>query len=129
MSPQDQAAPGVRLERDGRVARVAVGTGARRNALTSAGWAGVERMFRELAGHEQLRAVVLHGAGGTFSAGSDMREWAEADPAGVEESFARMEAACAAIEALPVPVIAQVAGAAAGAGCQLALACDLQVMA
>ena len=43
-------------------------------------------------------------------------------------SFIRMEAACRSIEELPVPVIAKVRGAAAGAGCQLALACDMRVL-
>ena len=42
---------------------------------------------------------------------------------------AQMEAAFRAIEICPVPVIAQISGVAAGAGCQLALACDIRVVA
>jgi enoyl-CoA hydratase len=60
---------------------------------------------------------------------SDIREWAQATPEQVVLSFTRMEAACTAIEELPVPVIAKVRGPAAGAGCQLALACDLRIFA
>jgi enoyl-CoA hydratase/carnithine racemase len=56
-----------------------------------------------------------------------VREWDGAEPADVEAAFGRMEAACAAIENLPVPVVAKVKGVAAGAGCQLALASDLRV--
>lgn len=116
------------MERDGRVARVVIGSGVRRNALTSAGWAGIERVMRRLAGVDDLRAVVVEGAAAWFCAGSDMREWAEAGAEEVELSFTRMEAACTAIEELAVPVIAKVRGPAAGAGCQLALACDLCVL-
>ena len=121
--------PRVRMERDGRVARVTVGSGQRRNALTSAAWAEIERTFRNLARDTALRGVILDGAHGMFCAGSDMNEWVDANPAEVELSFARMEAACTAVEELPVPVVALVRGAAAGAGCELALACDLRVVA
>lgn len=119
----------VRLRKDVEVAEVAVGDGRRGNALSSADWRELERVFRGLAREDDLRTVVVRGQGGMFSSGSDMREWVEADLGDVAESFAAMEAAFTAIEDLPVPVIAQVEGVAAGAGCQLALACDLQVMA
>jgi enoyl-CoA hydratase/carnithine racemase len=75
-----------------------------------------------------LRAVVIEGASGWFCAGSDIREWREATIEDVKLSFVRMEAACSAIEELPVPVIAKVRGPAAGAGCQLALACDMRLV-
>jgi enoyl-CoA hydratase len=122
-------APVVSMAHHSRVARVTIGSGVRRNALTSGGWAGIERAMLELANDDGVRAVVIEGEAGWFSAGSDIREWVEATPEEVELSFARMEAACSAIEALPVPVIAKVRGPAAGAGCQLALACDLRILA
>jgi enoyl-CoA hydratase len=125
----DVVAPVLRLERDGRVARLIVGSGVRRNALSSGGWAGIERASRQLAEDVAIRAVVLEGAAGWFCAGSDIREWADATAEDVALSFVRMEAACSAIEALPVPVIAKVRGPAAGAGCQLALACDIRILA
>jgi enoyl-CoA hydratase/carnithine racemase len=97
--------------------------------LTSAGWRLLEQRVADVASLPSVRAVLVRGEGGTFCAGSDMTEWADAGPDAVEESFARMEAAFRAIEQCPVPVVAEVRGVAAGAGCQLALACDLRLMA
>jgi enoyl-CoA hydratase len=125
----DAIGPVVRIEHEGRVARVVIGSGVRRNALRSSGWVAIERAMRRLAADDGLRAVIVEGAAGWFCAGSDIRDWVRATPEQVELSFSRMEAACTAIEELPVPVIAKVRGPAAGAGCQLALACDLRVLA
>ncbi|GLY90218.1 3-hydroxybutyryl-CoA dehydratase [Actinoallomurus iriomotensis] len=117
------------LYRDLGIADISVGDGRRGNALSSDDWRELAQIFRRLAEDDQVRAVVVRGQGGTFSAGSDMREWVQADRMDVAESFAAMEAAFTAIEDLPVPVVAEVEGVAAGAGCQLALACDLRVLA
>lgn len=114
---------------DGPVATVTVGTGRKRNALSTAAWRRLESEMATLSDEPSLRAVLVRGAAGTFCAGSDMTEWAGAAPEEVEESFAAMEAAFRAVEACPVPVVAEIRGVAAGAGCQLALACDLRVMA
>ena len=124
----DAARPRLTRERDGQVAHVVIGSGVRRNALTSAEWAGIERVIHTLAGDDDVRAVVIEGAAAWFCAGSDMREWMQATDEEVELSFVRMEAACTAIEELAVPVIAKVRGPAAGAGCQLALACDMRIL-
>lgn len=118
----------VQVHVDGPLATVTVGTGRRRNALDRGGWRELERQLDTLATTD-VAAVRLRGAADTFCAGSDMTEWVGAPPASVEDSFARMEAAFRAVERCPVPVVAEIQGVAAGAGCQLALACDLRVMA
>lgn len=112
------------------VARIVLDTGNPANAMTSHGWARLAIVVGELARDESLRVAVISGPERSpFSAGSDVREWVDADPGLVEASFARMEEAFTAIERLPVPVIASVRGVAAGAGCQLACACDLRIVA
>lgn len=118
----------VRVQLDGALATVTVGTGRRRNALGTPGWRDLADAFDALSREPGLAAVLVQGTGNTFCAGSDVTEWRGATPEAVEESFARMETAFRAIEACPVPVVAQIAGYAAGAGCQLALACDLRVI-
>jgi enoyl-CoA hydratase len=119
--------PSVDVTRHGTVAEVIIGDGTRHNVLGSREWIALERAFGDLAADDTVRAVVLTGRERSFCAGFDVREWDGAEPADVEAAFGRMEAACAAIENLPVPVVAKVSGVAAGAGCQLALASDLRV--
>lgn len=119
----------VTVEESAAVAVVRVGNGARRNALTTDGWNTLHEAAVRLGARRDLLAVVVRGRGHTFCAGSDLREWDGAEGATVDASFAAMEAALQAVEALPVPTLAVVEGAATGAGCQLALACDLQLLA
>jgi enoyl-CoA hydratase/carnithine racemase len=118
----------VRVNHDGAIATLTVGTGAHANALTASGWTELAAAARDLGSDTDVRAVVVAGATGTaFCSGSDVREWHGATPAAIDASFAAMETALRAVEDIPVPVIACISGVAAGAGCQLACACDIRV--
>jgi len=130
MSEQVAAGQGpVQVSRSGRLARVDVGSGDRPNALGTDDWWALAAAVHELALDDELGAVVIAGAGGSsFSAGSRVSEWIGAEPDDVDRSFVAMEAALRAVEDLPVPTVAQVRGAALGAGCQLACACDLRIV-
>ncbi|MET3811263.1 enoyl-CoA hydratase/isomerase family protein [Arthrobacter sp. UYEF3] len=112
----------------GRVAVLEVGSGERFNALSSLQWRALEISARDLAADPSVRAVIIRGNGDTFCSGSDLREWQDATGADVSDAFAAIEGALQAVEAIPAPTVALVQGIAAGAGCQLALACDLQVL-
>ena len=77
-----------------------------------------------------VRAVILTGAGRAFSAGQDLREsFGGDDPTLADELRERYNPVILAIHELPKPTIAAVNGVAAGAGCSLALACDLRIAA
>lgn len=126
--PRSSEVDTLALDSTGSVATLSIGSGQRFNALGRQDWRELHRAAVSVAGLDSLRAVVIRGRGGVFCSGSDLREWDGASADSVTESFAELEAALQAIEDLPVPTVAVVEAVATGAGCQLALACDLQLM-
>jgi enoyl-CoA hydratase len=120
---------GVSAEIREHVATIEFGGGERHNALGTQDWDELGRAARKLANANSVRAVVVRGRGGVFCAGSDLREWEHASADQMTQSLGVMEQALQAIEDLPMPTVAVLEGIAAGGGCQLALACDLQLAA
>src|SRR3954470_12842330 len=103
----------------------------RRNALNVEMTTGLIDAARRAAEDHEVRAVLLKGAGGTFCVGGDVKSMAEGRAAPPYEARmatlrSRMEVS-RILHELPKPVVAQVDGAAAGAGLSIALACDLRV--
>jgi enoyl-CoA hydratase len=89
------------------------------------------RVFDELHDRADVRAVVLTGAGKAFSAGADLKERPNiAGEAGAYPRHNRLtRASFDCVMECGKPVIAAVNGAAIGAGCVLALCCDILLMA
>ncbi len=86
----------------------------------------------EAAGSDRaIRVIVITGAGRAFCAGGDVTFMAELIERQDSEEFARLLGAArrvvTSIRQMNKPVIASVNGLASGAGCNLALACDLRV--
>ncbi|MGW6917671.1 enoyl-CoA hydratase/isomerase family protein [Kitasatospora sp. NPDC054939] len=103
----------------------------RRNAVTLAIWQALPKVVARLAEQPGLRALLVTGAGGTFSAGADIAELADVyrDPDLADEYHALNVAAEEALAGFPHPTLAVVHGACVGGGCQLAVACDLRFVA
>ena len=126
----------VRVERSGAVARIVLNRPDRHNAQNPAMWAALRETGAELSADPDVRAAVLTGEGSSFSSGLDL---AELQPGGFLHTVAAApeatalvrdaQAAFGWIRAAPFPVVAAVRGTAIGAGIQLALACDVRIVA
>lgn len=114
----------VLLSREGAIALVTVNRPDTLNSLDRATLEALRAVLAEL-GKSDARAAILTGAGGrAFVAGADIAAMSKMSAAEALE-FARLgQSVFAAIEALPMPLIAAVDGFALGGGCELALACD-----
>lgn len=74
---------------------------------------------------EEIRAVLLTGAGRAFSSGGDVKGMGQGTPVRTYDHIGRLNQVILAMSELEVPIVAAVQGYAAGAGVCLALACDL----
>src|SRR5438094_7299385 len=109
------------------IATVTLNRPAQRNAMNGAMLTGLRAAFDDLETRGDVRVVVMRGAGPAFCAGMDLKEMeargGEADPeSDVVEVLQRVERS-------KHPTIAMVHGDAIAGGCELALHCDLRVMA
>ncbi|MHA1152650.1 MAG: enoyl-CoA hydratase [Alphaproteobacteria bacterium] len=116
-----------RVRSDGLVAWVTVDNQAKLNVLDSRLIGELRAAFEALAAEPGLRAVVLTGAGTrAFIGGADIAEMAALTPETARVFITGLHELCAAIQALPAPVIARIRGYCLGAGLEVATACDLR---
>jgi enoyl-CoA hydratase/carnithine racemase len=98
----------------------------KRNSLNGALLDAIDKALAANENDKEIRAVIVRGAGKSFSAGLDLAEANRLEgghtPVSIERVFYRLEQ-------FPVPTIAAVQGAALAGGCELALHCDLRVAA
>jgi enoyl-CoA hydratase/carnithine racemase len=102
----------------------------KRNAIDAEMAAALRETFEAAADDAAVRAVILTGAGTAFSGGGDRsrfeRDW---DPREFRHDSQRLTSVITLLERLEKPTVAAINGVATGAGTQLALVCDVRLMA
>ena len=118
------------ISRDGAIATVTLNNPGRLNALNKAMWAGLGEAMRKLSADEQLRCVVVRGAGDkAFAAGADIAEFARerADAKQAKEYGRIIHETMQAVARCRHPTVAMIRGACVGGGLEIAAMCDLRV--
>lgn len=119
----------LKVTSDGPVTTLTLDRPGCRNALTASMLEALVATLRAAALEPATRCVVLGGAGGHFSVGVDLSAMANATPLENQRLIGAggpLRRAISAIEGFAYPVIARLDGYAVGAGCELAMSCDLR---
>jgi enoyl-CoA hydratase/carnithine racemase len=87
-------------------------------------------LFSEIEDDDGIRAIIITGAGGkAFCAGADIKEFVAVRDKVIEKKLSKENEALLKIETLSKPVIAAMDGITLGGGCEIALACDIRIIA
>ena len=118
----------IEVTRAEAIATVTINRPHRKNAVTGDMWAQLAETFRSLSADADIRCVVITGAGGEFCSGADLaaRE-GSGRPVHQLAAMRSVNDAALALHRMPQPTIAKVRGVAVGAGCNMAMGCDLVV--
>ncbi len=115
------------VDRDGGVATVTINRPEKLNAADAATFAKLGEAIRDVGGRSEDRVLVLTGAGRAFCSGADLTSVGGGDERHALEAMRDVGDTVLSLHRLAKPTIAKVNGVAAGAGCNLALGCDLVV--
>jgi enoyl-CoA hydratase/carnithine racemase len=118
----------IEVSRASGVVTVTLNRPAKKNAANAQMWDELLETFREIASSAEDRVMVLTGAGGEFCAGADLTGGGAGGPG--QHHLVQMRHVgdvALALHRLPIPTIAKVRGVAVGAGCNMAIGCDLVV--
>ena len=121
----------IRFETGDRIARITLNRPDRLNSFTAQMHAELRDALARVTGDGDARVLVLNGAGRAFCAGQDLSDRAVAPGAAPVDLGASIEdnyrPLVLSIRNLPLPVVCAVNGVAAGAGANIALACDIVI--
>src|SRR4051812_41859464 len=117
------------VERDGGIVTVTMNRPEKKNAANAQMWEELRSTFAEVALNPEDRVLVITGAGDAFCSGADLTASVMASDEDGMTRMRRIGSTALALHRLAKPTIAKVNGVAVGAGCTLALGCDLVVAA
>lgn len=120
----------IQLTLEENIATVTINRPSVKNAVTSEMWDELQRTFIDLGYRDDVRAVIVTGAGDDFCSGADVSGMAsrnEGPRVHQLESMRKVGDCCLSLFNMPKVTIAKVPGVAVGAGMNLALCCDLVV--
>jgi enoyl-CoA hydratase/carnithine racemase len=123
------AVEGLRIAQEDGVLAVRFARPAKRNAVTVAMYRALAALFAEAAQQADIRAILVTGEGGSFSAGADISDFnAEGDRVAALVEHRRIsDAAVDALANCPKPSVALVDGFCLGGGLSFAMACDFRI--
>src|SRR5690625_7936300 len=99
------------------------------NAFSPDMIASLKDALNKAKGDEDIRVVTISGSGRSFSAGGDVKTEGKREPLDVYEHIGELNELIHLMRDLEKPIIADVHGYAAGAGINLAIACDINLAA
>ena len=111
----------ITTERSGSILRVQLNRPDKKNAMTSSMYVTLADLLNDAAKDEQIRVVLWHGAGDSFSAGNDVEDFLKNPPGPGESPQARLMNALINFDK---PLVAAVQGAAIGGGTTMLTHCD-----
>jgi enoyl-CoA hydratase/carnithine racemase len=112
----------IRTETNGRVRTLIIDRQEKKNALTQTMYSTIVDEMEAAASDPSVRVVMITGAGGVFTAGNDIAEFAVIEQSGLEAPVFRF---LRALPVFPKPLVAAVDGLAVGVGTTMLLHCDL----
>jgi enoyl-CoA hydratase/carnithine racemase len=117
------------LSKRGSVGVLLIERPARKNALSRELLEAFAAMRATVQADDELRALIITGAGDAFCAGADLKERATMSDTEVRQQLERYRTALGWLDSSELPVVAAINGPALGGGLELALLCDLRIAA
>jgi len=118
----------VEVFRENGIVTVTMNRPAKKNAANGTMWDELRDTFKEIANNPDDRVMILTGAGGEFCSGADLSDGgARRANTHALASMRNITDVAMSLARIPQPTIAKVRGVAVGAGCNMALMCDLVV--